>query len=407
MIIPLSKPVHLAYSMNVHRGESFHDQWSAIRECASRVRSLLNLSGKPFGIGLRLGAKATAELKSGSLLQEFSSWCASNGYYVFTINGFPYGHFHEAPVKAEVYRPDWTKSARLDYTIQLADILAALLPEGIPGSISTMPGWYAPDYGGKASRKRASDAVTRNLAAVAMHLEAIAKNTGRDICLGLEPEPGCNLEKCDDITSFFMEEFIPRAAPIVKAALPDSGDAEALLRRRIGVCLDVCHCAVVYEDPATVLREIAASGIRIAKIQLSAALAADLRTESVRKSTLKALAKFIEPVYFHQTSARYGSRVQQWADLQVGIDGIEAEPGADDVRVHFHVPLHWAGQGPLESTRRLMTDAFWKLVQNGMCQNLEIETYTFHVMPRRMAGKDLAVSIEKEYRWVLTEGLAS
>lgn len=50
------------------------------------------------------------------------------GLRLTSLNGFPYGQFHEGAVKAEVYRPTWAEPQRLEYSLQLAHLLAAALP---------------------------------------------------------------------------------------------------------------------------------------------------------------------------------------------------------------------------------------------------------------------------------------
>jgi len=401
MIIAAEKPVHLTYCMNVHPGEHFQDQWAAIKKHVGDVRSLLNANDHPFGLGLRLSGLAVDEIQHGGQLPLFKKWCDDNGYYVFTINGFPFGDFHSGPVKARVYRPDWTSVERCVYTKALADVLSVLLPSDTPGSISTVPGWFASDYSSNTSRSRALTSTIEHLAETAKHLEKLSIETGRDLCLALEPEPGCFLETIDDVEAFFADELIPRAGKILSVEFSGAGEAAAIIRRRIGICLDVCHCAIVYEDPALVLRRLEKRGIRIAKIQLSAALHADLRQTRNRREMLKDISKFTEPVYFHQTAARYGAKIQRWPDLPEALDQLEAGEEAEDLRVHFHVPLHWPGKNLIQSTRQIMTTEFWALIRGCICPNLEIETYTFHVLPGMIAGKNLAESIEKEYRWVM------
>jgi len=44
------------------------------------------------------------------------------------------------------------------------------------------------------------------------------------------------------------------------------------MRCHLGVCLDTCHSALQFEDPLESLRAYRDEGIRISKIQLSAAL---------------------------------------------------------------------------------------------------------------------------------------
>src|SRR5581483_695 len=94
----------------------------------------------PFGVGLRLSAAAAEELAAPTALADFRRLLDAHGLYVFTLNGFPYGAFSGTRVKERVYLPDWREPARAAYTRQLADILAALLPDGVDGSVSTVPG---------------------------------------------------------------------------------------------------------------------------------------------------------------------------------------------------------------------------------------------------------------------------
>ena len=97
---------------------------------------------KPYAIGLRLGADAARKLRNPDELKIFQKWLDEKNCYVFTINGFPYGAFHGTRVKEQVYRPDWTTSDRLEYTILLFEILEALLQPGQEGSVSTLPGSF-------------------------------------------------------------------------------------------------------------------------------------------------------------------------------------------------------------------------------------------------------------------------
>ena len=52
----------------------------------------------------------------------------ARGLEVVTLNGFPYRSFHAPVVKYAVYQPDWLSRERLDYTVNLARVLAGLLP---------------------------------------------------------------------------------------------------------------------------------------------------------------------------------------------------------------------------------------------------------------------------------------
>ena len=140
--------LHLAYCQNIHPGETWSEHFSALKEKATGVRTALNSAGllapgSPFGLGLRLSAQAAAELQAAPNLSQGNALFHSEALYPFSINGFPYGKFHQGPVKQNVYAPDWRSAERLEYTVKLADALAFWLPERCAGSISTVPGSYA------------------------------------------------------------------------------------------------------------------------------------------------------------------------------------------------------------------------------------------------------------------------
>ncbi|HXE42889.1 MAG TPA: hypothetical protein VN516_07675, partial [Candidatus Baltobacteraceae bacterium] len=137
----LNHNLHLAYSTNVHRGETWRKTFDSLKNYTLAVRDKV-CPREPFGIGLRLSNRAAVELSESEMLLEFQRWLAKNNCYVFTLNGFPYGQFHGARVKENVYRPDWTSPERLAYTNLLIDLLAQLVPAGVEGSVSTLPGSF-------------------------------------------------------------------------------------------------------------------------------------------------------------------------------------------------------------------------------------------------------------------------
>jgi sugar phosphate isomerase/epimerase len=348
-----------------------------------------------FGLGLRIAHQAAEELTaSADLRAEALALFHEHQLYPFSINGFPYGRFHAGPVKENVYAPDWRTPERLHYTIQLADLLAGWLPEGIDGSISTVPGSFKPWITTEADTEKMVD----HLAAVVAHLVALREDTGREIHLGLEPEPDCFLETTDETVAFFEDTlFTAGAAEVARLLKCYRSDAEAMVRRHLGVCFDTCHVALQFEDPAASLRAYRDAGIRISKVQLSAALQAPATAE-----TCAALAPFAEPVYLHQVKGRAASGAQfAWFDLPTALEEIPGFTDLDEVRVHFHVPLFFTGNGPIGSTAGTLTPEFFEELRGGACPHLEIETYTFDVLPPEVHPGEIVESIAHEYAWVL------
>jgi hypothetical protein len=190
--------IHLTYCLNVHPGESWQENLDAIKQNALAIRDKI-AKGKAFGLGLRLSFEAASQLIKTEKLEEFNQFLREEDLYVFSINGFPYGPFHNTSVKEDVYRPDWQSPQRRDYTMMLADILARLLPEGVNGSISTLPLSYKKWITSESQTQQ----MVRMLADVAVHLNAIYKRDGKNICIGLEPEPDCSIENTDELLEFF------------------------------------------------------------------------------------------------------------------------------------------------------------------------------------------------------------
>ena len=240
----MQKPSHhLTYCLNVHPGETWAENLAAIQTHALAIRDQVS-PGKPFGLGLRLSQQASSTLKQPDTLATFKKFMAEQNLYAFTINGFPYGSFHTKPVKTAVYRPDWSSPERLDYTTTLARILAEILPEGIDGSISTLPLGYKFPSGREIADSPSAEMVNQ-LAECALSLHEIHSKTGREIHIGLEPEPDCLLETTTEVIEFFEKQFIPQALPHMVARLScHRSEAEAIIRRHIGVCFDTCHLAL-------------------------------------------------------------------------------------------------------------------------------------------------------------------
>lgn len=396
MIIQHNPPLHLTYCLNIHPGESWGDSFLAIREKALAVKKRV-APDQWFGLGLRLSSQAASELvASKSLRGEALDFFNENQLYPFTVNGFPYGRFHSGPVKENVYAPDWRTRERLEYTLHLADILAGWLPGQVDGSISTVPCSFKPwietdeDLG----------LMIHNLAACVAYLAALRDDTGKEIHLGLEPEPDCYLETTEETIRFFNEVLLFAGVGEVDRILGCGPEqAEALIRRHIGVCFDTCHVAMQYETLADSYRAYRNEGIRISKVQLSAALRAESTPDG-----WEALKPFCEPTYLHQVKGRdLAGASYAWYDLPDALAELPSFPDVEDINVHFHVPLFFNMHGPLNSTVSGLTPDFFHELRRGGTTHLEIETYSFDVIPEALHPGDVVKSITREYSWVLSQ----
>ncbi|HAM73445.1 MAG TPA: hypothetical protein DCM86_17565 [Verrucomicrobiales bacterium] len=380
----LKHGLHLAYCTNIHRGETWGEIFETLQKQTLAVRERVS-PREPYAIGLRLGAVAARELADRPTLTAFRRWLDLHGCYVFTINGFPYGKFHGTRVKEQVYAPDWTTPERLQYTVQLFDLLAELVPEGVEGSVSTVP------IGFKESilEPRHEAEARGNLWRCIEHLERLSRRTGRSLHLGLEPEPLCHLETTDETVAFFhrMERDRP-------------GDLR--LPAHLGVNYDCCHLAVEFEQAGASLMKLHQSGIRVSKLHLSSALKAH-PTSEVRQ----ALRRFADDTYLHQVVARHpDGGITRYRDLDLAISRHNQLPPAlsEEWRIHFHVPLHSPPTPIFDTTSDHLLGALdWLRANPRLCSHLEMETYTWEVMPPELKNRSVVDQLVAEYGWCLAQ----
>lgn len=390
-------PLHLTYCTNVHPGQTLDDVTSSLRGPVADVKQRLAPNDR-FGVGLRLSAEAVEELGREGALERFEQLLQEHDYYVFTLNGFPYGPFHGAAVKEHVYLPDWSSTERVDYTRGLASVLARLLPEGMRGSISTVPGAFKPLAQSVQRRQR----IVEHLLLSVSQLVDVERRTGQHLTLALEPEPFCMFETTNETLSWFQDEVLAghqleRFRQLSGCA---AGDVEALLRRHLGVCLDTCHAAVEFESPLECYQRYQAAGVQVAKVQVSAGLRLDPRDSS----QIQALRAFDESVYLHQVIERNSGGWTRWPDLHQAFEHrqralVAGTFSATQWRVHFHVPIFSANCGPFQSTQDSLPALLEYLEGDDATPHLEVETYTWDVLPEHLRSLPLSEAIAAELCW--------
>ncbi|HKU44000.1 MAG TPA: metabolite traffic protein EboE [Polyangiales bacterium] len=391
-----SRTQHLSYCTNIHPGETLQEVSAALQRYLPPIKAAL-APDVPFGVGLRLSAAAAAELNQPGALRELRAWLDAHGLYVFTLNGFPYGAFHGQRVKQRVYEPDWRSPARVSYTRQLAAALSGLLPEAQSGSISTVPGaWAAAVGGGESDLQLMADNVLQSVA----QLIAIGAESGRSLSLALEPEPGCVLETIDQASAFFEARLFSERAVRRLAELCGcrTNEAAALLSEHLGLCLDTCHAAVEFEEPQQLVAALASAGVGVKKLQLSSGL----RVPRFDASAKAALEAFAEDVYLHQTVVRRGSELTRFADLPDALAHSPAD-GSSEWRVHFHVPVFLERYGVLESTQQFLRELLALHRAVPISPHLEVETYTWDVLPAELRALPVTDAIVRELEFVRRE----
>jgi hypothetical protein len=382
---------HLTYCTNIHPGE----RWAEVR--ANLERHVVAVKQRvcpdaPFGVGLRLSGRAADELAQGDALRELQDFLAAQALYVFTINGFPHGTFHGTRVKERVYLPDWRDPARVAYSDRLGELLAALLPDDIDGSVSTVPGAFRAGL--------TEDDVARiaaNLIEHVTHLVRLRERTGRTVALALEPEPACLLENTAEVRRFFATWLYTHAASrkLADACGLTADEGARALRRHLGVCLDACHAAVEFEEAEASVVALQDVGIPIHKVQLSAGL----RVPVVDDASVQALDAYAEDVYLHQVVERRGDELVRYVDLPDALATQSTEER--EWRVHFHVPVFHEHLTPFESTQPFLAELLAVHAAQPITRHLEVETYTWDVLPQRARGMAIDEAVARELRWVL------
>ena len=374
--------IHLAYCTNIHRGEGWNETFHGLNEYTLKVKEKVSQSD-PFAIGLRLGYKAALELSetgSGNL-DEFIKWLDHNNCYIFSINGFPYGQFHGSRVKEQVYSPDWTFDSRVEYTNLLFDILAEILPSGMSGSVSTLPGSFKEFIQDDTQQ---GNVIIENLARCGKHINDLIEKTGKDLHLGLEPEPLGWFENTPETLSFF------------KRFRNIHGDE---FDNVIGVNYDTCHLAIEYENAKESLLLLKNNNIKISKIHLSSALKL-----KPNQQTVDSLKEYQDDVYLHQVIARQqNGDLIRFKDLPDAIENfLKGNCNDDEWRVHFHIPLHASPDSLFDDTRDHIKDTLSVLSSDPeMCKHLEMETYTWEVLPNSMQSNSVVDQLSLEYDWTL------
>ncbi len=401
------KAVRLAYCLNVHPAQTLEGVVGGIETITLPLRERI-APGRPFGVGLYLpsslfeNAKPGAEALPGAnsftaarrVASALAPLCERHGLDAFTANAFPFGDFHAERVKERVFEPTWLEPARARWTFAVAWVAVSLPRTGAPRShlsISTHTGMHS----SSARRAGSERAIGEGLGSVVDELSGI---TDQRVVLALEPEPRANCGDTRELRELFKTGIAAARTP-------------AKVRAHLGTCLDACHAAVEFESARDALDNAAANAAGIAKLQVTNAIL--LRDPARNRRGREALFALAEPRYLHQVTGRGPNGLVRAGDLpevaQAFARGERAWTECDEWRCHFHVPIDRAelGDSGLETTRSstdelldlaLSSPTLWGLDE----LHLEIETYTWGVLPRPARGSgELIDSLEREYRHAL------
>ena len=390
---------HLTYSTLVHPGDTWSEMWDSLTRYVPQVKARV-APKESFGVSLRLSASSAQTLTSDRAQRErLKEFLHSNDMYLYTVNAFPYGPFKNRMVKKDVYELDCSTDARATYTMQVADILAEVASPKVNPSIQSPPLGFKP----KVTGPEYVNEFTRHVIKVIAHMVQLEKRTGRTVTLALEPEPACFLETTEEAIDYFKNHLYASGA--VSSLAGQTGlskpQAEAALRKHLGMVYDICHQAVEYEDIGKSLRALADAGIPVFKLQEAAAL----RVPNVTKEIVEAMRPFADTVYLTQTIEKIDGRLTRYLNLEDAFAAFEKNPNRKrEWRTHVHVPVFLDQIGEhFKTTRFAIEDALKFHKKNKLSPQLEIETYTWDVLPASMKSGDIVDYVQRELVWVMEQ----
>ena len=385
---------HLTYSTLVHPADTWEQLWDSINRYLPAVKRRIS-PNEAFGVCLRLSPDSANTLtRKPAELAKLKAFLAENDMYVFTANAFPYGAFKGERVKEQVYEPDWRTDERASYTMRVADVLAALAPPDIQPSIQSPPLGYKP----RVTGPEVVESYTRQLHTVVAYLSDLEAKTGRTVTLAIEPEPSCYIELTSELIDYFTNHLYSKAS--VKALSRQTGWSEAkcdsVLHKHLGAVYDICHQAVEYENIAESLESLRKAGVPVLKLQPASAL----RIPKVTKEIVEALRAFDDPIYLHQTIELYEGRLSHFLDLPEALAAWEKNPIPCEWRIHFHVPVFLDEVNLFKTTRPAIEEALKVHKANPLSAHIEIETYTWDVLPEKFKTGDIVDYLVRELEWV-------
>lgn len=385
---------HLTYSTLVHPGDTWDEMKTSLMTYGPAVKKAVS-PDSPFAVSLRLsGQSALLLVDDAEERAELRSFMEDESLYLLTANAFPYGPFKGGVVKERVYEPDWTTEDRVTYTLAVAEVLADLVPVDIKPSIQTAPLAFRPNVTGPDY----IETFTRNVHRVVAGLVDIERRTGRTVTLALEPEPWCFLATTEETVAYFEQHLYSArgASALADLAGMSLAQAHGALRRHLGVVFDICHQAVEFEDIATSIGLYGDSGIPIFKLQEAAAL----WIPEVSADVVDELERYSDTIYLTQTAQLRDGELTQFLNIQDAVAAWRADPNPCEWRTHFHVPVFLDDLGPFRTTRFAIEDALAVHAKEPVSDHLEIETYTWDVLPEHLKDADITTYVTRELDWV-------
>ena len=121
---------------------------------------------------------------------------------------------------------------------------------------------------------------------------------------------------------------------------------------------------------------------------------------NVTQKTVNALAEFAKTVYLSQTVERKNGKLTYFLNLEDAFEAWKSDPGPREWRTHFHVPVFLDDLGAFGTTRFALEQALAVHKKTPLSAQLEIETYTWDVLPSHLKTGDIVEYVCREIDWV-------
>ncbi len=373
----ISNTQHLCYCLNIFRPFKSPAELDILfKKIKALKKELSQPDSESFAIGIWVNKNFLAFLEEQKNLNTLKEKMEQEKIYTYSFNVFPFEQFHDASIKEKVYFPDWMENARVDFTCRAARLLSRLIPDEVQGSLSTVPGTYTD----KISKHNLS-VIQKNFLKTGQFLASLFQDTGKKILLAVEPEPDCLWSSARDFTDFYSTHL---------AEFPNKAEY-------IGICYDTAHHELAEDGPGKQFDYCIINNVNIAKIQFSSALG------SPENSSKDELAKFADEVYLHQTKIFKNNKIiAKFADLPHALAKADRNL---HWKIHYHIPLYVnkMPHGLIAEKHELETVLKKCKEKPEICSNLEIETYTYDILPNNVKISPIEKSMAEEYSFIINK----
>ena len=294
-----------------------------------------------------------------------------------------------------MYEPDWRTEERTQYTINVADVLADVCAGGLAPSIQSAPLGFKP----RVTGPDVIAAYTEHVLRVVAHLIGIEARTGKTVTLALEPEPYCFLETTDETIDYFTNYIHTgrSAERLAKLANIPISDAIGALRRHLGIVFDIGHQSVGFEDIPVSLQKLVDAGDSDPE---TAGSGGDAHAAGDRRNRRGPGALRQDGVP-SQTVEKKDGKLTKFLNLEDAFAARKKDPGPREWRTHFHVPVFLDDLGGDFGTTRFALEQALKMhKEKPLSGQLEIETYTWDVLPDHLKTGDIVDYVCREIEWV-------